>query len=76
MLYIIANMIVVYRYLVETGTGVFTGSVFNDKALTGAGHYGEAVDYLDGSTILQKTHHRLIWIKTYLINRLLSQGHY
>ena len=55
----------------ESGTGVFTGSVFNDKAITGAGHYGEAVHYLDGSTILPKTHHRLMNIKhIYVINTL------
>ena len=52
--------------LVERGTGVFTGSVLNDKVITGAGHYGEAVHYLDSSTILQKTHHRLIKYQTYM----------
>ena len=46
------------RYLIESATGVFTGSVFNDQAIASAGHYGERVQHLDGSTILQKTHHR------------------
>ena len=46
------------RYLVESSSGVFTGSVFTDPAIAKAGHYGESVDYADGSTLLQKTHHR------------------
>jgi hypothetical protein len=51
-------LMVILRYLVESSTGLFTGSVFNDQSIAKAGHYGETVDYLDGSTILQKTHHR------------------
>ena len=45
------------RYLVEAATGVFTGSVFNDESIVSAGHYGEARNFSDGSTLLQKTHH-------------------
>ena len=45
------------RYLLEAATGVFTGSVFNDKTIFKAGHYGETVDFMDGTTILQKTHY-------------------
>ena len=48
------------RYLVEAATGVFTGSIFIAKGIIEAGHYGEARDYSDGSTILQKTHHRAL----------------
>ena len=48
------------RYLVEAATGVFTGSVFNDPSIARAGHYGEARHYRDGSTLLQKTHHRTL----------------
>ena len=46
------------RYLVEAATGLFTGSVFNDEMIQAAGHYGETVDFRDGTTLLQKTHHR------------------
>jgi len=46
------------RYLLEAATGVFTGSVFNDKSIFKAGHYGETADFMDGTTILQKTHFR------------------
>merc|ERR1719431_872046 len=44
------------RYLVEGATGIYTGSIFNDKSILRAGHAGEGRDYKDGSTILQKTH--------------------
>ena len=53
------------RYLVEAATGVFTGSIFNDKSILRAGHYGEARDYRDGTTILQKTHHRALYVSQY-----------
>ena len=46
------------RFLIEATTGVFTGSVFNDPAIARAGYLGEVVDYTDGTTLLQKTHHR------------------
>ena len=46
------------RYLLEATTGVFTGSVFNDKTIFNAGHFGETADFMDGTTILQKTHHK------------------
>ena len=46
------------RFLIEAATGVFTGSVFNDPAIARAGYKGEVVDYTDGTTLLQKTHHR------------------
>ena len=45
------------RYLIEAATGVFTGSIYNDKVILASGHLGEGVDYRDGTTILQKTHH-------------------
>ena len=45
------------RFLIETASGVFTGSVFEDKTILSKGHLGEAVDYRDGSTLVQKTHH-------------------
>ena len=48
------------RYLVEAASGVFTGSVFNDRLIIKAGHHGEARPYSDGSTLLQKTHHNAI----------------
>ena len=53
------------RYLLEAATGVFTGSVFNDKTIFKAGHYGEMADFMDGTTILQKTHHRAVYTKFY-----------
>ena len=48
------------RYLVEAATGVFTGSIFTSAGIIRAGHYGERRDYDDGSTLLQKTHHRAL----------------
>ena len=42
----------------EAATGVFTGSVYNDKTIFDAGHLGELAMFDDGSTIVQKTHHR------------------
>ena len=53
------------RYLVEAATGVFTGSIFNDKSILRAGHYGEARNFNDGTTILQKTHHRALYVSQY-----------
>ena len=52
------------RYLLEAATGVFTGSVYNDPGIIKAGHYGEAREYSDGSTILQKTHRSLMMPKS------------
>ena len=53
------------RYLVEAATGVFTGSIFNDKSILRAGHHGETRDPRDGSTILQKSHHRALYVRQY-----------
>ena len=53
------------RYLVEAATGVFTGSIFHDKSILRAGHHGEARDAQDGSTILQKSHHRALYVSRY-----------
>ena len=53
------------RYLVEAATGVFTGSIFNDKSILRAGHHGETRDYREGSTILQKSHHRALYVSHY-----------
>lgn len=44
----------------ESGSGFFTGSVFNDETLNKSGYYGESIDYRDGTTLLQKTHHRTL----------------
>ena len=52
------------RYLLEAGSGIFTGSVYNDPGILKAGHYGEAREYSDGSTILQKTHRSLMMPKS------------
>ena len=49
----------------EAATGVFTGSVYNDSMILSAGHYGEGRDYNEGSTILQKTHHRAPYVPQY-----------
>ena len=49
------------RYLVEAATGIFTGSIFIDPGIVNAGHYGEARNYSDGSTLLQKTHHNAVY---------------
>ncbi|XP_042224606.1 WSC domain-containing protein 1-like isoform X2 [Homarus americanus] len=44
------------RYLLEAATGIFTGSVFNDKTLYRSGFLGE-IDRVDsGRTLVQKTH--------------------
>ncbi|XP_043215331.1 WSC domain-containing protein 1-like [Amphibalanus amphitrite] len=44
------------RYLIEGATGVFTGSVYNDRGLADNGFYGETVSESSGRTLLQKTH--------------------
>jgi len=53
------------RYLIEGATGLYTGSIFNDKSILRAGHAGEGRRYTDGSTILQKTHHRSLYVSSY-----------
>ena len=53
------------RYLIEGATGVYTGSIFSDSSLIRAGHLGEGREYNDGSTILQKTHHRSLYLGRY-----------
>ena len=45
------------RYLLEGSSGIFTGSIFNDKKLIREGLLGEGREPNDGSTIVQKTHH-------------------
>ncbi|XP_023348167.1 WSC domain-containing protein 1-like, partial [Eurytemora carolleeae] len=49
------------RYLIEGASGIFTGSIFVSTSITDAGHLGELRNFRDGSTILQKTHHRAIY---------------
>jgi len=49
------------RYLIEGASGMFTGSIYNDQKIYQAGHWGENRNYLDGTTILQKTHHRSLY---------------
>nr|XP_053655910.1 uncharacterized protein LOC128704793 isoform X1 [Cherax quadricarinatus] len=44
------------RYLVQTLTGVFTGSVYHDEVLALSGFLGERDGYRQGTTLLQKTH--------------------
>ncbi|XP_014245102.1 WSCD family member AAEL009094 [Cimex lectularius] len=44
------------RYLLETATGVFTGSVYTDRQIISKGFYGEAVPPDCGCTSVQKTH--------------------
>ena len=55
------------RYLIEAAAGVYTGSVYNDKSILRAGHHGEARSYRDGSTLLQKTHHRALTVDRYKV---------
>ena len=55
------------RYLIEAAAGVYTGSVYNDKSILQAGHHGEARSYRDGSTLLQKTHHRALTVDRYKV---------
>lgn len=54
------------RYLIEGAGGVFTGSVYGDMSIFNAGHWGELRNFTDGSTFLQKTHHRAIYKKEHL----------
>ena len=56
------------RYLIESSTGVFTGSIFNDRSILTAGHLGEARHFQDGSTILQKTHHNSLYVSSYKVD--------
>ena len=58
-------MDIVHRYLIEASTGVYTGSIFQDKSIARAGYYGELSSFRDGSTIVQKTHHRSIYVAHY-----------
>ncbi|XP_023713195.1 WSC domain-containing protein 2-like isoform X1 [Cryptotermes secundus] len=44
------------RYLLETASGVFTGSVYIDRRIISKGFYGEAVPPDCGCTAVQKTH--------------------
>ncbi|XP_071439071.1 WSCD family member AAEL009094-like [Hetaerina americana] len=44
------------RYLLETSSGIFTGSVYTDRQLISKGFYGEAVPADCGCTAVQKTH--------------------
>ena len=53
------------RYLIEGASGIYTGSIFYDKSIASAGHHGEMRNHTDGSTILQKTHHRAIYVPHY-----------
>ncbi|XP_021940466.1 WSC domain-containing protein 1-like isoform X2 [Zootermopsis nevadensis] len=44
------------RYLLETASGIFTGSVYIDRRIISKGFYGEAVPPDCGCTVVQKTH--------------------
>ncbi|KAK4327314.1 hypothetical protein Pmani_002255 [Petrolisthes manimaculis] len=55
-----------FRYLVESATGIFTGSVYNDKHLYEGGYIGELEDPENGKTLLQKTHAFTYTIEQYL----------
>ena len=57
--------IILFRYLIEASTGIYTGSIFQDRSIARAGYFGEVVNFRDGSTIVQKTHHRSIYQSTY-----------
>ncbi|KAK4312022.1 hypothetical protein Pmani_016515 [Petrolisthes manimaculis] len=57
-----------FRYLVESATGIFTGSVYNDKYLYKRGYRGELEVPDNGKTLLQKTHAFTYTIKEYLSN--------
>ena len=46
----------VFRYLIEGATGVFTGSIYKDLELQMKGFWGEIRDWRDGTTLVQKTH--------------------
>ncbi|XP_071790324.1 sialate:O-sulfotransferase 2-like isoform X2 [Asterias amurensis] len=44
------------RYLIERATGIYTGSIYNDKDLFNKGFKGELKDWRKGTTIAVKTH--------------------
>ncbi|XP_076062905.1 uncharacterized protein LOC143037994 isoform X2 [Oratosquilla oratoria] len=44
------------RYLIDSSTGIYTGSMYDDNSLTRRGMFGEGVPYDAGITILQKSH--------------------
>ncbi|XP_042220420.1 uncharacterized protein LOC121865175 [Homarus americanus] len=44
------------RYLTETITGVFTGSVYHEETLAKRGFLGERDGHRKGTTLMQKTH--------------------
>ena len=44
------------RVLLEKSTGIYTGSIYNDKSLYEAGLFGEYTDPPDGTTLFQKAH--------------------
>ncbi|KAL7639019.1 UNVERIFIED_CONTAM: hypothetical protein RMT77_010553 [Armadillidium vulgare] len=44
------------RYISESVTGVFSGSLYEDDVLALRGFWGERDSYLEGTTLLQKTH--------------------
>jgi len=48
------------RYLLESGSGVFTGSIYQDPRISSKLR-GELANFTDGSTLVQKTHHRSIF---------------
>ena len=44
------------RYLIESSSGIFTGSRYKDLEIQMYGLYGEIRDWADGTTLVQKTH--------------------
>merc|ERR1719295_2162587 len=44
------------RSIIEEATGVFTGSMYEDKSLADKGFYGELLPWNSGSTLVIKTH--------------------
>ncbi|CAG5077146.1 Oidioi.mRNA.OKI2018_I69.PAR.g8639.t1.cds [Oikopleura dioica] len=44
------------RMLLEKSTGIYTGSIYNDKSLYEDGLFGEYTDPTDGTTLFQKAH--------------------
>ena len=57
--------------MIESSSGIFTGSIFNDRSILSAGHLGEARHFQDGSTILQKTHHNALYVQSYLVQKII-----
>ena len=47
---------IMFRYLIEGATGIFTGSIYKDLELQMMGFWGEIRDWKDGTTVVQKTH--------------------